>query len=107
MQYNYGISAAEDWEGWLRGEFAYRSDSRSQLQSFEDGNANDRPLDSFGIVNVRAGFDQVAWNSSLVFFVTNVFDERGDVSVAGANGQPTFKITNRPRTFGIEFMKHF
>jgi outer membrane receptor protein involved in Fe transport len=107
VQYNYELSAADDWEGWLRGEFAYRSDSRSQLQSFEDGNANDRPLDSYGIVNVRAGFDQVAWNSSLVFFVTNVFDERGDVSVAGANGQPTFKITNRPRTFGIEFMKHF
>jgi outer membrane receptor protein involved in Fe transport len=107
VQYNYPLAAADDWEGWLRGEFAYRTDSRSQLQSYEDGNANDRPLDSYGIVNLRAGFDNIAWNGSLVFFVTNVFDERGDVSITGANGQPTAKVTNRPQTFGVEFMKHF
>ena len=107
VQYNYGIAAADNWDGWLRGEFAYRTDSRSQLQSYEDGNANDRPLDSYGIANLRAGFDNSAWNGSLVFFVTNMFDERGDVSVTGANGQPTAKITNRPRTIGAEFMMHF
>ncbi len=107
LQYDYDLDALQDWAGWIRGDFSYRSKSRSDLQRFEDGNANDRPLDSYGIVGLRAGFDNTEWNSSLVFFVNNLFDERGDVSVQGANGEPTFKITNRPRTIGIEFNKHF
>ncbi|MDT8321537.1 MAG: TonB-dependent receptor [Xanthomonadales bacterium] len=105
--YSYAIPAAADWSGWVRGEFFYRSDSRSQLQSFQDGNANDRPLDGYGIVNLRAGFDNSAWDGQIVFFVTNIADKQGDVQITGANGEPTSKVTNRPRTFGVEFSKRF
>jgi hypothetical protein len=42
-----------------------------------------------------------------VLFAENVFDVQGDVLIAGANGQPTAKITNRPRTVGIQVNKRF
>ena len=47
-QYNFPITGLDSWEGWLRGEFFYKDESRSALQTFEDGNANRRAFRRIG-----------------------------------------------------------
>ena len=106
-QYNYHLQALADWDGYLRVELSHKGKSRSQLRPFESGNGNDRPLRSFELVNLRAGFTNEAFNGEIVFFVRNIFDARPDLQVAAANGQPTFKITSRPRTVGLTLRKRF
>lgn len=107
VQYNYHLQPLPDWNGWLRMDWSYRSKSHTELQPFSVGNANDRPEKPYGIVNVRAGFDNDDWNAEVALFVNNITDEQGDVYVSAGNGEPTMKITNQPRTVGIEFSKKF
>ncbi len=106
-QYNYVIPALDGWDGYLRAEFSYKSKSRTDLRPFEEGNGNDRPQRSFEIVNLRAGVHSDSFDGEIVIFAENVFDVRADVFIGVGNGQPTSKITNRPRTIGIQVNKRF
>jgi iron complex outermembrane recepter protein len=113
-QYNFDLPVADGgWNGWLRGEFAYKSSSRTEFRPFAilpSGavqSPNDRDQDSYEIVNLRFGIHSLAMDADFVLYAENVFDEDGDVLIAGANGQPTAKITNRPRTIGVQVSKRF
>ena len=106
-QYNFGIPALDGWDGYIRGEFSFKAKSRTELRPFEEGNQNDRPQRSFEIVNFRAGVHSDAFDGDIVIYALNVFDVRGDVFIGTGNGQPTNKITNRPRTIGVQLEKHF
>jgi hypothetical protein len=37
----------------------------------------------------------------------NITNEQGDVFIGVGNGEPTYKYTNRPRTFGVQLTKGF
>ena len=70
----------------------------------ENGNVDQG---SYEIVNLRFGVYYEEWDADFSLFAENVFDVAGDVFISAANGQPTAKLTNRPRTIGIQMNKRF
>lgn len=114
VQYTFPLPAGSGgWWGWLRGEFSHKSGSSTEFRPFSltpSGRAvspNERLQDDFQIVNLRFGVMSEALRGDISLYVENVFDVQGDVLLSGANGQPTAKVTNRPRTVGIQFNKAF
>ena len=111
-QYNYDFTGSmSNWGGYVRGEYAFKDDSNTELRvdplPDSDPSPNNRFQDSYSLVNFRAGFFDESSGLDLVFFAENLLDERGDVYLGVGNGEPTFKITNRPRTIGFEINKQF
>lgn len=114
-QYNFPlpVSGSDAWWGFLRGEFAYKDGSSTELRPFEISptgqvsSPNQRDQRSYEIVNLRFGVHAEAWDADIILFAENVFNVAGDVFISAANGQPTNKITNRPRTIGLQFNKRF
>lgn len=113
-QYNFTLPVeGGGWNSWLRGEFAYKDGSSTEFRPFEvvGGNVvrspNERTQHSYEIVNLRFGVYYDEWDADFSLFAENVFDVAGDVFIGAANGQPTSKLTNRPRTIGIQMNKRF
>jgi len=102
-QYNWPM-ALDGWEGFLRGEYSYRDESTTQLST---ANPDFRFQDSFDIANFRFGATSEDLGLTVTAFIENAFDERGDLFVGAANGEPTFVISNRPRLIGVEAIKNF
>jgi len=102
-QYDYDLPI-DGWEGFLRGEFSYKGGSNSELDTSSRLN---RDMDSYEILNLRAGFNNYDKGLDVSLFVENVFDERGDVRVRMEDSLLTFKWTNMPRTIGINLVKQF
>jgi iron complex outermembrane receptor protein len=103
LQYNYDLGAG-GWTGRWRIEGTHKGDSHTELRP---DSPNDRLQEEYQIFNTRFGFFNEELDLDLVLFAENMFDERGDVFIGVGNGEPTFKITNRPRTIGVEFTKGF
>lgn len=111
-QYSYDFTGGlSDWGGYIRGEYAYRSHSNTELRVAPlPGSApspNNRFQDEYAIVNFRAGFVNDGTGLAFAVFAENLLDEEGDVFIGVGNGEPTFKYTNRPRTIGFEVTKQF
>ncbi|MEJ8568042.1 TonB-dependent receptor [Elongatibacter sediminis] len=113
-QYNFPLPVSDGgWWGFVRGEYSYKDGSSTDLRPFTvnaDGSIsspNQRDQDDYQIVNLRFGVHSDALEADFILYAENVFDVEGDVFLSGANGQPTAKITNRPRTVGIQFNKQF
>jgi len=103
-QYNYQLPLA-GWDGAVRFEGSYTDDSFTELRPTASVN---RHQDSYSIFNARFNFLNDAMDLNLTLFIENIFDERGDLFIGGGSGgQPTAKITNRPRTIGIQITKGF
>ena len=111
-QYNYELKGPlADWGGYVRSEYSFRSHSNTELRvsTLPDSmpSPNNRFQDEYDIVNFRAGFYNEGSGLDLTFFAENLLDERGDVFIGVGNGEPTHKITNRPRSVGFEINKRF
>lgn len=102
-QYSYDLPV-DGWGGFLRGEYAYRGSSNSELDTSSRLN---REMASYDIVNARAGFHNLERGLDISLYVENVFDERGDVRVRTEDSLLTFKWTNPPRTVGMDLTLHF
>ena len=103
-QYNYSLPLP-DWDGSVRLEGSYTDESFTALNALDSSN---RFQDSYSIVNTRANFRNEPLDLDLTLFIENMFDEEGDVYIGGGTGgQPTNKITNRPRTVGVQVTKGF
>ncbi|MDJ0926744.1 MAG: TonB-dependent receptor [Gammaproteobacteria bacterium] len=102
-QYNYPLPLA-DWDGFVRVEGTYTDKSETELSPTSP---NNRFQDDYSIFNARLGFNHDPWDLTVRVFVENLTNEDGDVFIGVGNGQPTFKYTNRPRTFGVEVSKGF
>ncbi|MFQ5982074.1 MAG: TonB-dependent receptor [Woeseiaceae bacterium] len=103
-QYNFNMPIPE-WDGAVRLEGNYTDDS---FTSWRPTASSNRIQDSYTIFNARANFRNHDWDLDLTLFIENVFDEDGDVFIGGGGGgQPTNKITNRPRTVGVQVTKGF
>lgn len=114
VQYNFPLPVQSGtWYGWLRAEASHKSGSSTEFRPFEalpDGSVispNERTQRDFQIVNLRIGVLSEELRGDISLYVENVFNTQGDVFIAGANGQPTSKLTNRPRTVGLQFNKRF
>ena len=59
---------------------------------------------SYEIFNARVGVRNDNMDL-MTLFVENIGDTAGDLFVSAANGQPTSKVTNRPRTVGLQVTK--
>jgi outer membrane receptor protein involved in Fe transport len=102
-QYDYQLQLA-DWDGFVRFEGSYTDDSQTELRP---GSINDRAQDDYSIFNARFGFRNDDMDLDVILFAENFTNEDGDVFIQAANGQPTSKITNRPRTIGVQLVKGF
>jgi outer membrane receptor protein involved in Fe transport len=102
-QYNYQLAIA-GWDGYLRLEGSYQDESETELRP---DSPNNRLQDSYSIVNARVGFRNDDWDLDIKLFAENFLNEDADVFIGVGNGEPTYKYTNRPRTFGVEFVKGF
>ncbi len=102
-QYNYNLYL-NDWTGFARIEGAYTDESETELRPTSP---NNRFQDDYSIFNARLGFRNDNWDMDVIFSVQNFTDEDGDVFVGTGNGEPTWKVTNRPRTWTIELIKGF
>lgn len=102
-QYNYDLPIA-GWRGFLRGEYAYKSSTNSELDTSSRFN---REMDSYEIVNLRTGFTNAEGDLDISLYAENVLDERGDVRVRTEDSLLTFKWTNPPRTIGFDITKRF
>ena len=102
-QYSYDLPYG-GWHGFVRGEYAYKSSTNSELDTSSRFN---RKMDSYQIVNLRTGFSNAQGDLDISVYAENVFDERGDVRVRTEDSLLTFKWTNPPRTIGIDITKRF
>lgn len=100
-QYNFPLLLA-GWDGYARVEGSYTDDSHTELRPTS---RNDRFQDSYEIFNARFGFRNENQDLDLILFVENIGDTAGDVFITAANGQPTSKVTHRPRTIGLQVNK--
>ena len=101
--YDY-VLPIPDWTGSFSISGSYHDSSFTQLSA--DSSSN-RYQDAYSIYNAHASFRNDNLDLDLVLFIDNIADEDGDVFIAAANGQPTSKITNRPRTAGLQVTKRF
>ena len=99
-QYNYTL--VPGWNGFARLEGSYTDHSRTELRP---GSVNDRYQASYEIFNARLGFRNDNMDLDLTLSVENIADKAGDLFINAANGQPTSKVTNRPRTIGLQVRK--
>lgn len=103
-QYSYQLPV-EGWDGALRFEGSYTDDSYTELRPTA---SRYRYQASYSLFNARANFRNDDMDLDLTLFIENMFDTRGDVYIGGGSGgQPTSKITNRPRTIGVQITKGF
>ncbi len=102
-QYDWTLPVA-DWSAFVRGEYAYRGSSNSELSVASRFN---RKQNAYDIVNLRAGVYRSDTGLNLTLYVENVLDERGDLRVRDEDSLLTFKWANRPRTIGLELTKQF
>jgi outer membrane receptor protein involved in Fe transport len=117
------VTARYSWDvgemqWFVQGSVVHVGRRTSDLRLYERGILGD--LDAYSVADLSAGFTRNTWSTT--FFITNLFDERGDVnhftncaeSVCGAsgvvaeypNGQ-VYTVTNQPRTFGVKVSKEF
>lgn len=103
-QYSYQLPIA-GWDGAVRIEGSFTDDSFTALNPSDSSN---RFQDSYSIFNARASFQNNEMDLNLTLFIENMFDEDGDLVIDGqGGGQPTAKVTNRPRTIGVQVTKGF
>ncbi len=99
----YTMPVSDSWSTYVRGDYSYKGASGTELRPTI---ATYRKQEAFSIVNLRIGADSED-GLSFALYANNVFDVAGDVYLVASTGAPTSKITNTPRTFGVEVSKRF
>ena len=102
-QYNFQPPIA-GWDAFVRVEGSHKGSSWTQLRPTA---GNNRFKDSFQLFNARLGFSNQERGLDLQLFLENIADEQPDISIGTGGGQPTNKITSRPRTVGLAVTQAF
>jgi outer membrane receptor protein involved in Fe transport len=90
-----------DWTYTLASDITHQG----KRHAYFEGNPFDITLDSYTLVNVRAGVSNDVWSATL--FVRNLTDKRAQVSAINSNQDPHALITVRPRTMGVTLTRDF
>jgi outer membrane receptor protein involved in Fe transport len=103
-QYSYKLPV-DGWNGAFRVEGNYTDDSYTQ---FRPTSAEYRYQDSYALFNARANFHSDPMDLDITLFIENIANKDADIYIGGGSGgEPTSKVTNRPRTFGVQVTKGF
>ena len=102
-QYNFQPPIA-GWDAFVRVEGNHKGSSWTQLRPAA---GNNRFKDSFQLFNARLGFSNQERGLDLQLFLENIADEQPDIAIGTGGGQPTSKITSRPRTIGLAVTQAF
>ena len=94
----------EGWSGYVRGDYSYKGKAGTELRPTA---ATYRTQQAFSLVNLRVGVDNSDNGLGVALYASNVFDKAGDVYLVAGTAQPTYKVTNQPRTIGLTVNKQF
>lgn len=89
-------------EGVMRVDWSYRGASNIRFDPADPTNVR---LESFHLVNLRAGVRSETWQASL--YAKNVFDKRAQVDAINTAQDPLAFLTVRPATFGLNLSHNF
>jgi outer membrane receptor protein involved in Fe transport len=97
-----------DFNAYLQGALLYQTGATQNLNVYDDQLLGDTP--GFITVDFSTGISKDNW--TLGFFVTNAFDERGELTkntfcsiTFCSNSSRTYPI--KPQFFGVKFGQHF
>ena len=102
-QYNFQPPIT-GWDAFVRVEGSHKGSSNTGLRP--DSGAN-RFKDAFQLFNARLGFRNEERALNVQLFLENIADEAPDIAIGTGGGQPTNKITSRPRTLGLSVTQAF
>lgn len=103
---DYVWSLSDALEGTVRVDGSFVGSSYTALAPSDQYR---RKVDSYALFNLRAGVQGDDGNWSLSAYVNNVFDALAITtkSASSNNGAYTLAYTAPPRTYGLNFTKHF
>lgn len=93
---------ADGIEAVLRADWSYRGATRIRFKANDPTNV---PLDSYHLVNLRAGLRGEAWQLSV--YAKNVFDKRAQIDAVNTSQDPLAFVTVRPATYGVNLSYNF
>jgi iron complex outermembrane recepter protein len=99
---NYTAPISGTWQGVVAGDVTYRGSVQAYFASNQNFNI---PLDSYTLVNLRAGVINGPW--SVMAFARNLTDKRAEVSAINSSQDPDALLTVRPRTIGLTATRKF
>ncbi len=102
-QYNFQPPIT-GWDAFVRLEGSHKGSSWTQLRPDA---GNNRFKDSYALFNARLGFRNEERALDVQLFLENIADEAPDIAIGTGGGQPTSKITSRPRTIGLAVTQAF
>lgn len=102
-QYNFQPPIT-GWDAFVRLEGNHKGSSNTDLRPNSGAN---RFKDSYQLFNARLGFRNEERALNVQLFLENIADEAPDISIGTGGGQPTNKITARPRTVGLSVTQAF
>ena len=82
--------------GQFSGDVTHRGGSNTQ---FNTGSKFNVPLQSYDLVNLRAGLEWRSWEFTV--FMKNALDRRAEIDAISSDQDPLARITARPRTGGL------
>jgi len=99
---NYTAPISGSWQGMVAGDVTYRGSVQAYFASNQKFNI---PLDSYTLLNLRAGVINGPW--SVTAFARNLTDKRAQVSAINSSQDPDALLTVRPRTIGLTATRKF
>lgn len=99
---NYTAPISGTWEGMVAADVTYRGSVNAYFASNTQFNL---PLDSYTLLNLRAGVINGPW--SVTAFARNLTDKRAEVSAINSSQDPNALLTVRPRTIGVTLTRKF
>jgi len=99
---NYTAPISGTWQGVVAGDVSYRGVVNAYFASNTNFNL---PLDSYTLVNLRAGVINGPW--SVMAFARNLTDKRAEVSAINSSQDPDALLSVRPRTIGLTATRKF
>jgi outer membrane receptor for ferric coprogen and ferric-rhodotorulic acid len=99
---NYTAPISGTWQGVVAGDVTYRGSVNAYFASNTQFNL---PLDSYTLLNLRAGVINGPW--SVTAFARNLTDKRAQVSAINSSQDPDALLTVRPRTIGLTATRKF
>ncbi len=92
----YTVPVSADSSMNFRADVTHRGSTNTQFNTASRFNV---PLQSYDLVNLRAGLDWRNWQFTV--FIKNVLDRRAQVDAISSDQDPLARITSRPRTGGL------
>lgn len=105
----FNVASRNNWEAggldqYFQASLVYTGESWNSLFGQSTATRGRHLQESYTLVNAAWGFDKNNWGAEV--FLSNVFDERGQVFRQAATWDSRV-TTNRPRTLGIRFRQRF